>query len=126
MAFNVPPCSRYDTGENDLRVSNVWHYFAGRIGGGEAADRVARRIARLFDLKGTLLVATFAPLSPEHEALIRDAWREVALEGAHNVRFVDVASEDWEEEWCARRFDTDWVPGTSGYADFVYPAVREE
>ena len=55
---NTPPCARYEGGENNARLTQVWTYVAGLVGGGRKADDLSKAIARLYDYKGSLIVAT--------------------------------------------------------------------
>jgi len=105
-----PPCARYEGGENDDRLWRVWAYVAGLLGGGANAKEVRKKIARLYDYKGTLVVALYGDLPPYIEATIRRAWAEIAYEVEENTEFVSVASSDWNTYWNSRRFDSDWEP----------------
>ena len=109
---NTPPCARYEGGENDDRLIKVWTYVAGLVGGGSKADELGRKVARLYDYKGLLVVATRSRLPARVEALFRDAWATVGLgrEVPEQVEFLDVQSDRWELLWGSRRFESDWRP----------------
>ena len=108
---NTPPCARYEGGENDARLIAVWTYVAGLVGGGLKADNLSRKVARLYDYKGALIVATRRKLEPYVEALFRKAWSELGKENEEDVEFPNVQSRDWERYWVSRRFKSDWQHG---------------
>jgi hypothetical protein len=105
-----PPCARYEGGEDDRRVSNVWHYVAGLLGGGAKADELSELIARLFDYKGELVIATRNPLPANIKQMFRQAWEYVGSEPPEHVYFFDVSSSDWATYWACRRFESNWMP----------------
>lgn len=106
----TPPCARYEGGEEDDRLIKVWTFVAGLVGGGANARDIGRKVARLYDYKGALIVATREKLSPHVEELFRHAWAEIGCEPEENVEFHDVRSRQWAHLWESRRFDSDWRP----------------
>jgi len=104
----IPPCSRYEGGESNVRLIKVWVYVAGLIGGDIKAKYLSQKIARLYDYKGTLVVATHRNLSKKVEALFRKAWLEVGCEFEDNVEFCGVRDDRWKLLWDCRRFESDW------------------
>ena len=106
----TPPCARYEGGENNDRLIRVWIYAAGLAGGGQKAAALGEKIARLYDYKGELVIATREDLSPDERSLFGRAWAEIGSEPAENVEFCDVRSETWERLWGAHRFASDWQP----------------
>jgi hypothetical protein len=107
LFFNRPPCARYEGGENDARLNNVWHFVAGLAFGKSEAIGRDLRVARLYDFKGFLIVGTRYSLTPYYEHLFRIAWSE-AGEVFDHVEFLDVHSERWKVLWGRRRFESDW------------------
>lgn len=109
---NTPPCARYEGGENDDRLIKVWTYVAGLVGGGSNADELGQKVARLYDYKGSLVVATRNRLPAHVEALFRHAWATGGLgcEIEEHVEFHDVQSDKWKQLWDSRRFESDWRP----------------
>ena len=110
---NTPPCARYEGGENNDRLTKVWTYVVGLVGGDFRAKELGRSVARIYDYKGLLVIATRIKLTPYEEALFRKAWVEVGCEFADQVEFADVRSERWEQLWNLRRFESDWGRSTS-------------
>jgi len=107
---STPPCARYEGGEEDDRLIKVWTFVAGLVGGGANAQELGRQVARLYDYKGALIVATREKLTLHVEGLFRLAWAEIGREFEENVEFHDVHSRAWERLWGSRRFDSDWQP----------------
>ena len=107
---STPPCARYEGGENDQRLIIVWTYVAGLVGGGANAEDLGKKVARLYDYKGSLIVATRDSLPAYIEALFRGAWVTIGHEIEENVEFLHVRSDRWESLWGSRRFDSDWQP----------------
>ena len=74
-----PPCSRYENPENaddgEERVIGVWAYAMGLLGGAQQ-DSFNAKIARLYDYKGTLVVALRGDLPEDCRwAFRRRSWR---------------------------------------------------
>ena len=107
---NTPPSAHYEGGVNDSRLIQVWTYVAGLVGGRPKADELGRKIARLYDYKGLLVVATRSRLPARVEAFFREAWATVGREFEEQVEFHDVQSDRWECLWGSRRFKSDWHP----------------
>jgi hypothetical protein len=107
---STPPCARYEGGEDDDRVTRVWIYVAGLVGGGANARELSGQIARLYDYKGSLIVAVRDGLPPDVEAFFRCAWEEIGHEPGELVEFLDVNSSEWQMYWGSRRFESDWQP----------------
>lgn len=108
--LNTPPCARYEGGEYNGRLVKVWTYVAGLVGGVPYVGFLSQDIARLYDYKGLLVIATHIKLTPHIEALFRKAWVEVGCEFDDQVEFVSVRSERWKLLWSLRRFESDWRP----------------
>ena len=104
----TPPCARYEGGENDERLNRVWIFVAGLIGGGANAEELGHKVARLYDYKGLLVVATRENIPQYVEELFRHAWAKIGWEPDDQVEFVDVNSDRWASLWASRRFDSDW------------------
>ena len=107
---NTPPCARYEGGENNDRLIKVWTYVAGHKGGYPLANLLSKKIARLYDYKGLLVVATYVGLPAPVEELFRKAWVDVGREFEDQVEFLNVRSARWEQLWSHRRFESDWRP----------------
>jgi len=106
--LNAPPCARYEGGENDARLNNVWHFVAGLAYENPKAILSDRSVAHLYDFKGFLIVGTRANIGTYYENLFRLAWFEVGREFEDHVEFLDVHSERWKVLWGRRRFESDW------------------
>lgn len=115
--LNIPPCARYEGGENNGRLIKVWLYVAGIVGGGPGADELSNKVARLFDYKGLLVVCTRDKLSTNVEAHFRNAWVEVGHEFEEHVEFADARSDRWERLWNGHRFESDWSPSSLSVAE---------
>lgn len=102
------PCARYEGGENDGRVSAVFAYALGLIGAD--VSKIKDHVARVYDYKGDLVLATRKPLPAAWEDAFRRAWEQVGREVAGNVYFPPVTSAEWDRYWRGRRFDSDWRP----------------
>ena len=107
---STQPCARYEGGENDQRLISVWIYVAGLIGGSADAEDLGKKVARLYDYKGSLIVATRDSLSIDVEAFFRCAWVTIGKETKENVEFLPVRSDRWKSLWGSRRFESDWQP----------------
>jgi hypothetical protein len=107
---NTPPCARYNVGENNDRLIKVWIYVAGLIGGVVEANELARKVARLYDYKGFLVVATREKFPARVEVMFRKAWAEIGHEFEDHVEFNDVHSDRWELLWGSRQFESDRQP----------------
>jgi hypothetical protein len=105
-----PMVARYEGGENDQRLLAVWQFVACITTHERTFKQLRRKIARLFDYKGELIVATRSALTKDEERLFRLAWWEVGNEAYENVQFHEVYSSDWECYWNSRRFESDWRP----------------
>lgn len=103
------PCSRYEGGENDPRVNMVFGYTLGLLGGRDRFSEAVGKIARLYDYKGELYIATREELSPFWQGAFRQAWSDVGNEPSQHVQFTDINSDDWEMVWGSRRYDSEWV-----------------
>ncbi len=108
---NTPPCARYEGGEDNARLIAVWAYVAGLVGGIHKADELSHKVARLYDYKGFLIVATRTGLNTNSEGLFRNAWSTVG-EFEEHVEILDVWSERWKHLWTSRRFGSDWRPSS--------------
>lgn len=104
------PCARYEGGENDGRVSAVFAFALGLIGTENIAAEIGSYVARVFDYKGDLVIATRKPLPASWKWAFRRAWEEAGYEVAENVHFLPVTSAEWEHYWAGRRFASDWRP----------------
>src|SRR5258708_20937968 len=109
-SLNAPPCARYEGGEDDDRLIKIWLFVAGLVGGGANMTHMGRQVARLYDYKGSLIVATRERLPARVEAMFRYAWSELGNETEEAVQFHDAASADWATLWGLRRFQIDSRP----------------
>jgi hypothetical protein len=102
-----PPCSRYDDIVDDAseRVRFTCGLALGMLENSKAR-LVASMIARLHDHKGTLYVVRWRsapPLTKDIEAAFEAAWPD------DDVRFVSIASPEWQRVWAAHCFGSDWA-----------------
>jgi hypothetical protein len=105
-----PMAARYEGGENDQRLLDVYQFVAVIAAHEGTFERLRRKIARLYDYKGELIVATHSALTKDEEHLFRFAWEEIGCEIYGNVFFCDVYSSDWNGYWYSKRFESDWRP----------------
>lgn len=104
-----PPCSRYEGGENNARVAMTVGYALGLMRNSKMARDAAQSIARVHDHKGELFVLSRADLSTALCGAFRLAWEDIGREPSHAVHFLRVGSQQWDDVWAARRFDSDWT-----------------
>ncbi len=103
------PCSRYEGGEGDTRVSLALGYAAGILGQ-RGVNEAVEKVARLYDYKGELYVATRKELSPYLQEALRMGWEDMGYESRENVTFADIDSDEWDAAWQSRRYKSDWKP----------------
>ncbi|MGN6534308.1 MAG: hypothetical protein ACTHKQ_01085 [Mesorhizobium sp.] len=104
------PCARYEGGEGEERVCAVFAYALGLIGTDGILKEIGGYVARVYDYKGDLIIATRKQLPASWRMAFKRAWAEMGNEPAENVQFLPVTSDDWDQYWGSRRFDSDWEP----------------
>lgn len=99
----LPPCSRYDEGEENPRLIATFFYAAG-MGNPDMLNDLRAKIARLHDHKGLLFVVYKAPLVPIEQWVLSCAWEEVGAEPKENIEFIAETDSKWISVWDSRRF----------------------